>query len=42
MLGISTSVFNEAGSLAKDWLKNPLNASFLYWYVLPAAGVILL
>ena|SRR5438445_1426366 len=42
MLGISTSVFNEAGSLAKDWLKNPLNASFLYWYFLPAAGLILL
>jgi len=42
MLGISTSVFNEAGSLVKDWLKNPLNASFLYWYFLPAAGLVLL
>jgi len=36
MFGISTSVFNDAGGLVKDWLKNPLNASFLYWYFLPA------
>ena len=42
MLGISTSVFNEAGGLVKDWLKNPLNASFFYWYFLPAVGVMLL
>lgn len=42
MMGISTSVFNEAGGLVKDWLKNPLNASFLYWYFLPAAGFVLL
>src|SRR5256885_15569783 len=42
MFGISTSVFNDAGSLVKDWLKNPLNASFLYWYFLPAAGFVLL
>src|SRR6266850_7058343 len=42
MFGISTSVFNQAGGLVKDWLKNPLNASFLYWYFLPAAGFVLL
>ena len=42
MLGISTSVFNEAGGLVKDWLKNPLNASFTYWYFLPAVGFVLL
>ncbi|HYN23731.1 MAG TPA: hypothetical protein VES69_01650 [Pyrinomonadaceae bacterium] len=42
MFGISTSVFSEAGGLVKDWLKNPLNASFLYWYFLPAAGFVLL
>ena len=42
MFGISTSVFNDAGGLVKDWLKNPLNASFLYWYFLPAAGFVLL
>ena len=42
MFGISTSVFNEAGGLVKDWLKNPLNASFLYWYFLPSVGVVLL
>jgi hypothetical protein len=42
MFGISTSIFNEAGGLAKDWLKNPLNASFFYWYFLPAAGFVLL
>jgi ABC-type multidrug transport system fused ATPase/permease subunit len=42
MLGASTSVFNEAGSLVKDWLKNPLNAAFVYWYFLPAAGFVLL
>ena len=42
MFGISTSVFSEAGGLVKDWLKNPLNSSFLYWYFLPAAGFVLL
>ena len=42
MLGISTSIFNETGGLVKDWLKNPLNASFFYWYFLPAAGFVLL
>lgn len=42
MFGISQSVFNQAGGLVKDWLKNPLNASFLYWYFLPAAGFVLL
>jgi hypothetical protein len=42
MFGISTSVFNEAGGLVKDWLKNPLNASFFYWYFLPAVGFVLL
>jgi len=42
MLGISTSIFNEAGGFVKDWLKNPLNASFVYWYFLPAAGFVLL
>jgi hypothetical protein len=42
MLGISTSVFSEAGGLVKDWLKNPLNSAFLYWYFLPAAGFVLL
>lgn len=42
MLGISTSVFNEAGGLVKDWLKNPWKAGFLYWYFLPAAGFVLL
>jgi hypothetical protein len=38
MFGISTSIFNEAGGLVKGWLKNPLNASFFYWYFLPAVG----
>ena len=42
MLGISTSVFSEASGLVKDWLKNPLNAGFLFWYFLPAAGFVLL
>jgi hypothetical protein len=42
MLGISTSIFSETGSLMKDWLRNPLNASFFYWYFLPAAGFVLL
>lgn len=42
MLGITTSVFSEAGGLVKDWLKNPLNSAFLYWYFLPAAGFVLL
>lgn len=41
MLGISSSIFNEAGSLVKDWLKNPLNSSFFYWYFLPAVGLVL-
>src|SRR5712692_3973973 len=42
MFGISTSIFNEVGGLVKNWLKNPLNASFFYWYFLPAAGFVLL
>ncbi len=42
MLGISASIFNETGGLVKDWLKNPLNASFFYWYFLPAVGFVLL
>ncbi len=42
MLGISTSIFNEASSLVKDWLKNPLNSSFFFWYFLPVAGFVLL
>jgi hypothetical protein len=42
MFGISTSIFNEAGGLVKGWLKNPLNASFFYWYFLPAVGFELL
>ncbi len=42
MIGISSSVFSEAGGLVKDWLKNPLNSAFLYWYFLPAAGFVLL
>ena len=42
MFGIPTSVFNEAGGLVKDWLKNPLNASFFFWYFLPAVGFVLL
>lgn len=42
MLGVSASIFNEAGSLVKDWLKNPLNSSFIYWYLLPAVGFVLL
>lgn len=42
MLGISASIFNEAGGLVKDWLKNPLNSSFFYWYFLPAVGFVLL
>ena len=41
MFGITTSIFNEAGGLVKDWLKNPLNASFLYWYFLPAVALVL-
>ena len=41
-MGISTSVSNEVGGLLKDWLKNPLNASFVYWYFLPAVGFVLL
>lgn len=42
MFGISASIFNEAGSLVKDWLKNPLNSSFFFWYFLPAVGFVLL
>jgi len=42
MLGISASIFNETGGLVKNWLKNPLNASFFYWYFLPAVGFVLL
>jgi hypothetical protein len=42
MLGVSTSIFNEASSLVKDWLKNPLNSSFFFWYFLPAVGFVLL
>jgi hypothetical protein len=42
MFGISASIFNEAGSLVRDWLKNPLNTSFFYWYFLPITGFILL
>ena len=42
MFGVSASIFNEAGSLVRDWLKNPLNASFFFWYFLPAVGFVLL
>jgi hypothetical protein len=42
MLAISNTIFNEASGLVKDWLKNPLNASFFYWYFLPALGLVLL
>jgi len=42
MFGISASIFNEAGSLVRDWLKNPLNTAFFYWYFLPVSGLILL
>lgn len=42
MLGISASIFNETGGLVKNWLKNPLNASFFFWYFLPAVGFVLL
>lgn len=42
MLGISASIFNEAGSVVKDWLKNPLNSSFFFWYFMPALGFVLL
>ena len=42
MMGMSSSLSNEVGGLLKDWLKNPLNASFLYWYFLPALGFVLL
>ena len=41
-MGVTTSVSNEVGGLLKDWLKNPLNASFVYWYFLPALGFVLL
>ena len=41
MLGISASIFNEAGSVVRDWLKNPLNSAFFFWYFLPAAGFVL-
>jgi hypothetical protein len=39
---MSSSISNEVGGLLKDWLKNPLNASFVYWYFLPALGFVLL
>jgi hypothetical protein len=42
MLGISTSIFNEAGSVVRDWLKNPLNSSFFFWYFLPAVAFVLM
>jgi len=42
MMSASSSLSNEVGGLLKDWLKNPLNASFLYWYFLPALGFVLL
>jgi hypothetical protein len=42
MLGISASIFNEAGSVVRDWLKNPLNSSFFFWYFMPAVGLVLL
>ena len=42
MLGISASIFNEAGSVVRDWLKNPLNSSFFFWYFLPAVAFALL
>ncbi|HEV8588152.1 MAG TPA: hypothetical protein VGQ72_04705 [Pyrinomonadaceae bacterium] len=42
MLGISSSIFNEAGSVVRDWLKNPLNSAFFFWYFLPAVGFVLL
>ena len=42
MLGISASIFNEAGSVVRDWLKNPLNSSFFFWYFLPAVTFVLL
>jgi hypothetical protein len=42
MFGVSASIFNEAGSLVRDWLKNPLNTAFFYWYFLPAVGFVLL
>lgn len=42
MLGISASIFNEAGSVVRDWLKNPLNSSFFFWYFVPAVGFVLL
>ena len=41
MIGISASIFNEAGSVVRDWLKNPLNSAFFFWYFLPAAGFVL-
>jgi hypothetical protein len=42
MFGISASIFNEAGSVVRDWLKNPLNSSFFFWYFLPAVAFALL
>jgi hypothetical protein len=42
MFGVSASIFNEAGSVVRDWLKNPLNASFFFWYFLPSVGFVLL
>src|SRR5688572_17284206 len=42
MFGVSAIIFNEAGSLVRDWLKNPLNTLFFFWYFLPAVGFVLL
>ena len=42
MLGISASIFNEAGTVVRDWLKNPLNSSFFFWYFMPALAFVLL
>jgi hypothetical protein len=42
MLAVTDSVFNEIGGVVKGWLRNPLNQTFLFWYFLPAAGLILL
>ena len=42
MFGISASIFNEAGSVVRDWLKNPLNSSFFFWYFLPSVAFVLL
>src|SRR5215813_5239144 len=42
MFGISASIFNEAVSVVRDWLKNPLNSSFFFWYFLPSVAFVLL